>query len=72
MSEYGAALLARREALCSALVAVLSRLPPDDPNFQLALHFTSYHTRRHAFLDTDPWEVERQLDAWEGAFSMRT
>jgi hypothetical protein len=68
-SDWGSALRARQAALLELLVSNVSSLPPDDPNWRTAVDFVAYHTRRHAFPDTDPWQVARLYDSLEGAKS---
>ena len=68
-SAWAAALRERQSRLLARLVTQLTQLTPGEEtgNYALALEFVQGHARRHGFVDTDPWEVDRLYTSLEGA-----
>lgn len=61
-SELAHALRAQRSDLLSRLISALLRTQPGVDDHELALEFSVHHTGVHAFLDTNPREVDAHLD----------
>ena len=68
-SAWAAVLKERQTRLFSRLVTSLTQLAPGEEsgNYELALEFVQGHARRHSFVDTDPWEVDKLYSSLEGA-----
>ena len=61
-SELAHALRAQRSDLLSRLISAVLGTQPAEDNHELAFEFCLHHTGVHAFLDTNPSEVDLHLN----------